>query len=280
MSRDQRIKKIDGIYELNSKKRRNSRYYSIIAIILFGVMMGSGSAGMATGMEGPIWEQPLIGQLTFIGVIVPPLVAMVLLQKSKGLSSEKKNFLDLYNAYKHLARYNSLKGCPSQERSDLERANKFLRKVSSELISTKDEPALSDVGRELDDLYYNIGELIQNRIIYALEKEKNLPQIEEHVLGLAETFSDNSFNRLQSLKDTLATIQESGFPKPQPSYWETHVKFKAALIHIGKLFASIGSVVFVAILLSTIFQTNISELTPYILASSFVLFVAWEFKSK
>jgi len=252
------------------------------AFVFLGVMLVSGSLGTVVGIEGPIWVQPLIAQILMVVMFVSVIASLISIQYSNYviMSFEKRSFLKIYDAWKCLARYNSLSGSFSQEHSDLDRAMNLMHSISKKFTAAKDKSKLSDIGKEVNAKYYDLGMMIQNRILPNLQKKNELSRYEEELLGLAEVFADISFNRLNSCIDGLWKLPESERFKPKPSFLEAHSDLRSALIHIGKFSVSSVVVTSVALLLSNIFQRPVSEFAPYILTSIFVLFVAWEFKSK
>jgi hypothetical protein len=272
--------KLDGIYEATLQKERKSRLLTISAFVSFGVMLVSGSLATVYAEEGSIWIQPLIVQILMVVMFVSVIASFFSIEYSKIMSFEKGIFLKIYDAWKCLARYDSLSGSVSQEHSDLDRAMKLMHNVSKKFMARKDKSKLSDIGKEVNAKYHDLGVLIQNRILPNLQKENELARYEEKLLELAEVFADISFNRLHSCTDGLRKLPESERFKPKPSFLEAHSDLRSALIHIGKFSVSSVVVASVALLLSNIFQRPISEFAPYILTSIFVLFVAWEFKSK
>jgi hypothetical protein len=281
MPTPQQISKIEGIYEITASKLKTSHYYTVGAILMLSIMLFSGIIFSTVEQnKGPIWQLPAISQFAELGVTLSPLAAVLLIFKSKKLSYEKKNFVNAYKAYKLLARYNSLKDCAAQLPSDIEKAKKYLEKVASSFCDRSGGMPISDIRRELDLLYENIGKLVQTRIVNRLNGKEGLPKMEEYAFNIAETLADNSFNRLQVLQKNLLLLEPSDSIESKSSFLSSHIKLYKALLYVGKLAVSILSVTIVALILSSILQRNISEFGPYILASSFVLFVAWVFKTR
>ncbi len=281
MPMPQQTSKVEGIYEIALSKNRKSQYYSIGALILLCVMLFSGVLlSTFEKNQSPIWELHPASQVLTLGVSFSPLGAVLLLLKSKNLSREKKDFINAYKAYKLLARYNNLKDCPSQLPSDVAKAKKYLIKLSLSFCDRQPSIAISDIAKQLNALYESIGKMVQTRIINKLSRKEELPLLEELAFSIAETLADNSFNKLQSLQDSLSALAGEGSEQSNSSFLSSHATIKKGLLYGGKLVVSILSVSTVAFVIASILQRNISEFGPYILASSFVLFVAWVFKTK
>jgi xanthosine utilization system XapX-like protein len=276
--------KIDGIYELTVKKKRRNRNLMTVAVISFGIGLVSGFLFSVFGENNtPLISQPLYAQITMILALVSILVSYLIIyvvQRFMVVPFEKENFLKVYNAHKCLERYDSLKGSASQEQSDFDKAVNLLYGVSLNLKGRGERSSRLDIGKEINATFSKVGELIQNRILPNIQQEKESPQKRDLILELADTLADVSFERLYSLISNLEKLPKSDSFKPKPSFLQAHSTFRSVLIHVSKFFVSVAVVMSMAFFLSNMFQKPISDFGPYILTSIFVLFVAWEFKSR
>ena len=275
------IQKLNGIYELASKKHRKERFFLAGSISSLGIMLFTGFLGAAFGIDNiPIFLQPLVVQISFAGMVISTVFAIALVQKSRLVSFEKRIFLKVFEAYKRLSRYNNLVGSPSQEHQDLEKGIDLLYRVCLVLKERANKNVLSDIGKEVNVLRCNLSNLIQTRILSSLQKGGDLKKDVENVLLLADTFADISYSKFQSCIGQLESLQELSSFKPKPPFIESHPKLRSYLLHFGRLCISIIVVLAVALMLSLIFQKQIADFAPYILGSIFVLFVTWEFRSR
>lgn len=278
------IQKINKIYELTQNKKKKNRYLAILAFSLFGIGLVSGSLiSVFSESNKPFISQSLYSQIATILAAVSITVSYLIIyivERFTVLHFEKEIFLKVYSAYKCLERYDSLKGSASQEQSDFDKAVNLIYEVSLDLKRRTERSSRLDIGKEINATFSKVGELIQNRILPNMQQQKDSPQKCDLVLQLADVLGDASFERINSLITNLENLPKSESFKPKPSFLQTHSTFRSLLIHVGKFFVSVVVVMSMAIFLSNIFQKPLSDFGPYILTSVFVLFVAWEFKSR
>jgi hypothetical protein len=283
MSNMQDIKRVHGIFELYQAKMRKKNLYVRMSVLFMFVMLIFGFIG-TTLPQGPIWAQSGISIAIFLVILVSPILSVILMQMSNNLLGfEKTWFLKVYNAYSFLSRFNSLQNCSAQEINDLKKAADILKSASAVFRFKKVVGPRSDITKEIDLLYNSIGELIETRVIPAIENKKDLNSTENVLFEIASTLADNSVSRMNNLKDNLSVLPELRTLHQKPVFFDrfdNHPTVKSMLWHVIRLFVSLGSVILVAFILSFVFQFNVASLTPYILGSSIALFVGWEFKSK
>ena len=273
--------KTEEIYKLTLKNSRKYRILLTVGFSLMAIFLVSGILMSKLGVEGrPLWDQqPLVQYLSVIFVF-SLLMAIVVTSRVKFVSFEKKNFLKIFEAYRHLTRFISLSGSSSQEESDFDKVVKLLQKVSSKLSARRNKAEIMDVMREVNEKYFKLGKIIQTKILFYLQKRKELPLIQDKILKLADTFADTSLARLDSCITSIEALPETGDFKPSPSFLEANPQLRSAIVHIGRLSGSAILVTAVAVVLAIVFSIPLSEFAPYILTSTIVLFVGWEFKSK
>ena len=273
--------RLSGIHKLTLKRYKNFRNLMIVALSFMALAFASGTITMMFDIEGqPLWAQPPIVQFFFVIVLISMLMMLVSASKAQRLSLEKENFLKTIEAHELLTRFVSLSGSSSQDETDLRKAKKLLHKVSSKLLERKRKVLLLDAVREANERYIKLGRIIQTKILFYLQNRKDLPLIQEKTLELADTLADTSLGRLDACIASIEAIPETGPFKPAPTFLEANPRLLSMLVHLGKFSGSAFLVTAVAIVLSYVFSIQLSELAPYILTSTFVLFVGWEFKSK
>lgn len=279
-SMSQISRKLAEIRKLTLQRYKDYRRLMIVALSFLATMFISGIVVMRLIPEGQaLWTQPLSVQILFVVCVTSGLIALFLGSKAERLSFEKKIFLKTIKAYDYLTRFVSLSGSSSQDESDLDKARKLLQKVSSELLARKAKVLLLDALREVNERYVELGKIIQTKILFYLQNRKEFPLIQQKTLELADTLADASLSRLHSCIASIEAIPQTGPFKPAPTFLEANPRLRSMLIHLGKFSGSVFLVTVVAIVLSYVFSKSLSELAPYILASTFVLFVGWEFKS-
>jgi hypothetical protein len=269
---------------LKQKKKANRRYMGIVfcfvmTAILIVVLL------VVVPFMFPEEPFPLL-LISPISWFIPALsfflliIVMFLLVTAREVPFEKSLFLITLEAYEHLARFISLSGSSSQDESDLDEAKKLLRKVSSKLLGRRLYGSSHETWKEVIKKYVELGKGIETKIIYNVKERKNLDIIQHKILELANTFADVSLSRIDSCIQTIEAIKETGPFTPKPAFFESHLRLRSAIIHGGKFLVSILLVLAVAVILSIALSTPLSEFAPYILASTFVLLVGWEFKSR
>lgn len=273
--------KAEEIYKLTLRNSRKHRILLTVGFSLMAIFLVSGILMSRLGVEGrPLWDQqPLVQYLSVIFVF-SLLMAIVVTSRVKFVSFEKKNFLKIFEAYKHLTRFISLSDSSSQEESDFDKVVKLLQKVSSKLSARRNKAEIMDVMREVNEKYFKLGKIIQTKILFYLQKRKELPLIQDKILKLADTFADTSLARLDSCITSIEALPETGDFKPSLPFLEANPQLRSAMVHIGRLSGSAILVTAVAVVLAIVFSIPLSEFAPYILTSTIVLFVGWEFKSK
>lgn len=208
------------------------------------------------------------------------LAAVILIANSKPLSYEKRLFLRILEAYEYIESFNALSGSSSQEESNLLEAEKSLERVSERLLENKGEKNTYDLFQAAINKYAKIGELIQTKILFYLRNKKELLLIQQKILVLANGFAEASSSRLDSCITSIDTIPEKGELKPRPSFLQSRPRLRSLFIRSGKLAVSIFTVVVVAYGLSILFSRPLSDFAVEILVATFVVFAAWENRSK
>jgi len=230
--------------------------------------------------QEPMWLKPPIVQFLFILAFSSAIAAFILFEKVEVLPFEKKNFLKTLDAYECIARFVRRSDSPLQDESDIKEAEKLLKAVSSAFVEREGKDRYFDIVREINNRYIKLGKLIQTKILFYCKRKKDLGLIKEKILELADTLAEVSSEKLDSCINSLESIPETGPFKPSPTFLESHSRLQSFISHGSRLLFSFILVLVIAVILSFAFSRPISEFATYVLASTFVLFAAWEFKSK
>ena len=273
-------KKLVGIRTTSRKQYSKWLRYMRGAVICFITFFVSGGLYGYFNPEGkPTFQLPITNQILFVLILISIIAAMFLLIRADPLSFEKRVFLRTLDAYECLETYNALSGSLAQKESDLHEVENVLERISERLLARKVN-SVYDLVQEVNNKYVKIGELIQTKILFYLGKRKELPMIQQTILGLAESFAEASGSRLDSCVKSIDGIPESGPFTSKPSFLESRPRLRSFFVHLGRLGVSAVLVVGVAYVLSYIFSMPLSDFAIYILGSTFMLFSTWEFKSK
>lgn len=260
---------------LKQKKKQIRRYEGIFFCLVISII----SVVMPISYYGElILFQSSIVWFTAVLSFALMFIVGFLLASVEGITFEKSLFLMALEAYEHLARFISLSGSSSQDKSDLDEAEKLLGKISSKLFG--ESYGLSfEAMKEVEKKYVRLGKLIETKIIYNLKERKKLGAMQDNVLELANTFAEVSLSQIDSCIQTIEAIKETGPFTRKPPFLESHLRLRSFIVHGGKFCVSGLLVLTFAVILSIACSRPLSEFAPYILASTFVLFVGWEFKS-
>ncbi|MDH5482678.1 MAG: hypothetical protein OEY22_07360 [Candidatus Bathyarchaeota archaeon] len=251
---------------------------AFVCCIVFVVSVGL--YGYFNPENRPVLQLPLANQIFFVLIFIPPIIATFLLTRVDPLSFEKRMFLKTLDAYECLETFNALSGSQSQKESDLHEAKKILEKISERLLARKEKSTSYDLIKEVNGKYVKIGELIQTKILFYLRNRKELPMIQQKIIDMADSFAEASNSRLDSCITNIESISETGEFRLKPSFLEARPRLRSFLAHSGRLGASAVLVIGVAYVLSCVFSKPLSDFAIIILGSTFVVFSAWEFKSK
>ena len=228
----------------------------------------------------PFWTQSLIAQASLITALVLFALSFVLFQVAGSFSFEKRVLLKIYKAYTLLERFVSLSGVPTQDKSDLKNTKKIFIEVSKGLTARKEKNTNLDLSEEANKIYFELGKLIQTKILFLLEEGKRFGLAQQHILDLLNLFAYPKFNKMERHISVINTIEGGTTYQPRRGFLEKNQGLVTLVGHACRLGICFIIVFIVGTLYSNFFEIPISSIAPHMLTSTFALFAAWEFKSK
>ena len=228
----------------------------------------------------PFWAQTLLVQVSMISALVLLAVSIGLHQLAGNFSFEKRVFLKIYKSYILLERYVSLSSVPTQDKSDLKNTKKLLIEVSKGLISRKEKNTTLDLSEEANKIYFELGKLIQTKILFLLEEGESWGLAQQHILDLLNLFAFPKFSKMERQISVINTIEGGTTYEPRRGFLEKNQQLVSLIGHVCRLGVCLIIVFIVGTLYANLFTTPISSIVPHMFTSTFALFAAWEFKSK